>query len=46
MYFGCLYCLLPTDLTPCPSVSIVDYEQVNVQWLEDSKNLVGNDVYG
>ena len=30
--FWCLYCLLWTYFTPCSSVSIVNFEQVNAGW--------------
>ena len=31
--FWCLYCWLWTDFTPCYSVSIVNFEQVNAGWV-------------
>ena len=33
MWFCCQYCWLRTDFTHCFSVSIVDFEQVNVSWV-------------
>ena len=31
--FSCLYCYLCTYFTPSSKVSIVDFEQVNVDWV-------------
>ena len=32
--FWCLYCYLRTDSTYCSGVSIIDFEQVNVGWVD------------
>ena len=38
------FVLTLNKFTPCSSVSIADFEQVNLQWVEGSIILVGNDV--
>ena len=32
--FWCLCCYLQTNLTPCSSVSVVNFEHVNASWVE------------
>ena len=39
--FSCLYCELWTYSTPCSSVSVVNFEQVNYGWVSSSINCCG-----
>ena len=36
--FCCFYCCVWTYFTPFPSVSIVEFEHVNVSWVRDKKS--------
>ena len=37
--FWCFYCSLLTYFISFPSVSIIDFEQVNVSWVSNNPNL-------